>query len=194
MRTQAATPAIPNAYISVSLNDEIIGGFQRALSESLALEGIECENSSAHAHVSIAYTEGECQMDLAERLAKKIASCSFEVNAGLFEVLEGQTTPYDYLVLSLDGASSALQNACSVVEGALRTRQFQGGFKSHVSLLKFKKGSITLERLEELVEEMNASQNAVLALGRRICLEGECVCVFDPNRQCRIEVKIRPAA
>jgi hypothetical protein len=69
-------------------------------------------------------------------------------------------------------------------------KDFGGGFKSHVSLLRFEKGSLEGTVAHEIVREMNASQGAASALGYCMCLQGECVCVFNPERQCCLQVAI----
>jgi hypothetical protein len=178
---------IPDAYISIEIKTETIERFRSGLKGALRAGGLECEDSSPSLHVSLAYVEGDADLDDVTRLAEKVAALGFEAKAVGFEILEGQATPYDYLALQLD-SKAEFDHARAMIEGEVATRRFKGGFKSHISLLKFAKGSLSAAMARELVRELNASHGAALALGCETCLEGECVCVFDTNRERRLSV------
>jgi hypothetical protein len=180
--------SIQNPYISVALKGEKLNGISFGLQETLKNQGVDCESASQSVHVSIAYTEGAASYQAIQAIAAEIAFEGFAVRASKFEILEGQASPYDYLVLSID-SDGAFKQAVEIVEGRLATRRFEGGFKSHVSLLKFRKGTLASEWAKALVRELNASQGAAFALGRWLHFEGESVCVFDPDRNCCIEVR-----
>jgi hypothetical protein len=184
---------IQNPYISIALKGERLSGFSCGLQDALKSQGVECESASASAHVSIAYTEGSASYQAIQDIASEIACEGFAVRASKFEILEGQSSPYDYLVLSID-ADGAFRQAVEIVEGRLATRRFEGGFKSHVSLLKFRKGTLVSAWAQAFVRELNASQGAAFALGRRLHFEGESVCVYDLDRNCCLEVRCQKRA
>ena len=190
---QASAQQIENAYISVELKADAIKRFRSGLRESFQSQGIACEDASANPHVSIAYGEGHVGLDEIGEVAEEIASTGFQVRAKSFELLSGQTTNFDYLVICVE-SSGDFANAVDLIEDHMQVKTFEGGFKSHVSLLKFEKGSLARDAAEELVRELNASQGAVFALGRCLCLEGQCVCVFGAERQCCLRAEINGAA
>jgi hypothetical protein len=178
---------IENAYISVELNAGAVGGFRDGLLRDLSAQGLACEQASAHTHVSIAYTEGEIEVESVRVVAAQIARQAFQVEVTGFEILEGQTTEYDYLVMTLK-SSGDFQNAVDLVNGELSCRHFDGGFKSHVSLLKFRKElpSEMKEQVSRYAHSLNELPEA--SVGACLCLQGECVCVFNPNREICLQV------
>ncbi len=192
MNAIASQPIVSNPYISIEVKAESLGKFCKSLADSIECEGVRCEQS-AGLHVSIAYARGSASVRDVEEVACEIANEGFTCRARQFEILEGHTTPYDYLVLSLETRGD-FETAVGIVEQSLETQKFQGGFKSHVSLLKFEKGTAQSEWAQELVRELNASQGAAFALGRAMCVEGECVCVYDQDRQSVCKVACQAAA
>ena len=188
IQNQIQGQTIKDAYIAIELKTAtIVKGLQETLREALKSQGVQCEDASATLHVSIAYTEGTVTVSEVAAAARKIANETFKVNVGHYEILEGKMTPYDYLVISLN-SDGDFENAVEIVEDQMVTRRFEGGFKSHVSLLRFEKGTLALALMKLMIRELNASQGAAQALGRSVCLEGSKVCVFDPQRQCRVQI------
>lgn len=172
---------IRDAYISVEIADGGLEKLREGLRSLFHDCNVDCEIASSAAHVSIAYGEGDVEMEALERVASEIASLPFSVNVVGFEILPGQTTPYDYLVVSLEGHSFGA--AQSVASGCMKTREFHGGFSSHVSLLKFPRGSVS--RAHKILAEMNETQAVARAFKRR-ALIGSKVGVFGADKQCRI--------
>jgi hypothetical protein len=136
-------------------------------------------------HVSIAYAEGSAPLNELKGIASEIATRDFSLGVRGLEVLQGETTPYDYLVLSLDGGM-AFQSAVSRVEKRLSTRQFTGGFKTHVSLFKFTKGILK----PEVARSLCARLASRLKL-ERLTVHGERVCVYDSSREqcCQVPIE-----
>jgi hypothetical protein len=130
-------PMIRDAYVSVEIADRGLEGLSSGLAALFADAGIECERASSAAHVSIAYGEGDVEFEALERVASEIAALPFSVHVAGFEILKGETTAFDYLVVVLEGLSFG--TAQLVASGCMKTRSFEGGFRSHVSLLKFPK-------------------------------------------------------
>jgi hypothetical protein len=100
-------------------------------------------------------------------------------------------------VLSLE-PDGVFRQAVDVVEDCLCTRRFVGGFKSHVSLLKIKKGF--LAHLRAFCKTRDKSLKALLAGkaaaqgAESLHVEGECLCVYDKNRECLLQVPFSKTA
>jgi hypothetical protein len=180
---------IQDAYISVELKSELLKGLRHGLKSMLNEQGVRCENASPEIHVSIAYGKGHVEVGAVQTAAETIAKQGFSVTAKGFEIFEGLSTPFDYLVVELE-TQGDIEDAIEVAQGNMEIKRFGGGFKSHVSLLRFEKGSLESSIAREMVREMNASQGAASALGYCMCLKGECVCVFNPQRECCLQVAI----
>ncbi len=178
--------SILNPYISVELRDDAFQKFCSTL--RLSLQG---QTDSSHAfepvgmaaHVSIAYAEGEVSLDELRLVAQQIASERFVIRARGFEILRGQVTGYDYLALDIEVGSS-FHRAQAFVKNQLTTKDFKGGFRGHVSLLKASQAdTVACQRLAALAK----------GLSRGYCkecfsLNGDCVCVFTADRQLAVQV------
>jgi hypothetical protein len=96
--------------------------------------------------------------------------------------LSGVTTPYDYLAIELE-PNKGLREAHEIAGRRLRTRTFRGGFRQHISLLKFAKGSLSAGQKVRLVRELNASLYAARAIGRLPVWEVEGIAVSSATRE-----------
>ena len=179
---------IRDAYISVEIADHGLEALRDGLRTLFGECGATCENAASASHVSIAYGEGDVEVEALERVANEIAALPFNVQVVGFEILHGEITPFDYLVVELEGSSFG--SAHSVASGCMKTRAFHGGFRSHVSLLKFPRGSIS--RAHKILAEMNKCQAAARFFARR-ALRGSSVNVFGSDRQCRLMKSIAAA-
>ena len=176
---------INNAYVSVEINDSGLETMREGLRSMFGESGIGCEIASSAAHVSIAYGEGEVAVEALDRVASEIAALPFTVRASGFELLKGVATEFDYLVVTLDH-EQCFGAAVEAVQGCMKTKSFAGGFRSHVSLLKFAHGSFSRSWAERVIAEMNASHSAARALGWRVSLKGAQISVFTSDRQCHL--------
>ena len=174
-------PTIRDAYISVEIDDCGLEGLRDGLRSLFGDSGVECERASSASHVSIAYGEGDVEIEALERVASEIAALPFSVHVAGFEILKGETTPFDYLVVVLEGSSFG--TAQSVASGCMKTRVFKNGFRSHVSLLKFPKGCLSETWASRIINEMNGCQALSRFFGQRQ-LRGSAVSVFGSDRQC----------
>jgi hypothetical protein len=190
---QNALSKISNAYISVEIADAGLECLREGLKSLLGEQISGCEVASNAAHVSIAYGEGEVEVEALDRVATEISSLPFSVRVAGFEFLEGSTTPFDYLVVKLD-SDGAFTAAVEAAQVCMKTKTFNGGFCSHISLLKFPKGSVTRDWAEEVIAEMNVCQAAAAALGRRVSLNGHNISVFDPERRCCVRKTFKAVA
>jgi 2'-5' RNA ligase len=188
MNIRMKTPTkIPNAYISVDVQDGNLSNFRDSLQEVLRSSGIDCEPASDCPHVSIAYGAGECAVEDLAATVQTIASQPFEVRASGFDIFEGRRTDFDYLVLRLCG--EAFEEAVSVAQENLAC-SYEEKHRSHISLLRFQKGSLNHEIASAIVREMNATHAAAFALGKNPKLNGSRVNVFGPGRNCFMTVSI----
>lgn len=176
-------PTIRDAYISVEIEDLGLERLRDGLRSFFRETGLPCENASSASHVSIAYGEGDVEIDALEKVASEIAAFPFSVHVAGFELLSGETTPFDYLVVTLEGSSFGAAQSCA--SGTMKTRSFNGGFCSHVSLLKFPRGLVSKAWIEKILCEMNDCQAAACLVNRR-SLRGSAVSVFGSDRRCRL--------
>jgi len=175
---------VTNAYVSVELKSAKLRVLCGELKQTLAEQNIVSEDAAASIHITLAYGQGEIGMaGLKSALEAVARDGKFKDQAKGFEILRGQTTSFDYLVLTIDGGGDvdrAVSNVGSQFEmRGSAIRHFEGGFKTHVSLLKFPKGVLSDWDAHHLARELNASYGAAFALGQCICLEGECICAFS---------------
>lgn len=183
---------IRDAYISVEIEDAGLNLLRHGLRTLLGDSVKGCEVASAAAHVSIAYGEGDVDVEAVDRAVSEISGLPFSVRVEGFEFLEGEATPFDYLVVKLE-SDGAFNAAVEAAKGQMKTKTFSGGFHSHISLLKFPKGSLDKKWAQQVVNEMNFCQLAAKALGRYVSLKGDNVSVFGSDRQCRMKKQIRSA-
>jgi len=180
---------IKDACISVGLRDEVFESLRESLWRILEHQGLGCERVGAVTHVSVAYTQGESEVGTIEEVATRIASRSFFIQGKGLGILEGRTTPYDYLVLEVDGGD-AFASAIDLIGERFSIRRFEEGFKSHISLLRFPKGALSARGREGLVHEL-AEQALIIGSNPCLCFEGECVRVFNPNHEVCLQVRFR---
>lgn len=184
---------VRDAYISVEIEDAGLNQLRHGLRTLLGDSVKGCEVASAAAHVSIAYGDGDVEFEALDRVASEIAALPFSVQVEGFEFLEGESTPYDYLVVKL-GSDDSFDAAVNAAKGKMKTKTFSGGFRSHISLLKFPKGSLDKKWALQVVKEMNFCQLAAQALGRFVSLKGHNVSVYGSDRQCRMRKHFGAAA
>lgn len=147
-------------------------------------------------HVSLAYAKGEAGVCNIQRILTEIqeldAGEGFCAKAVGFAVLPGVTTPYDYLAIEVE-PSEWLMKANAIVRKHLRVRNFEGGFKNHISILRIPKGALKAETAKNLVRELNASLLAARALGMTPKWTGKCLAVSEKTRRIRYKRPLRAA-
>lgn len=185
--SSAVEERLANPYFAVEIEGHHLWTLREGLLRAISGDGLVCEEASKDMHVSLAYARGTTDLDHLARIGRQIAEAPFAVHVDQFAILEGEATPFDYLALCLD-RSPDFHNAVDVVERTLAIRKFHGGFKSHISLLKFPKGELKKSTAKKMVRELNASRGVALVLGRAVCLEGRCVCIYTEDRKpiCRV--------
>ena len=188
----SALSTIRDAYISVEIEDAGLNLLRHGLRTLLGDAVKGCEVASNAAHVSIAYGDGDVDVEAIERVASEISALPFSVKVEGFEFLEGESTPFDYLVVKLE-SDGAFDAAVKAAKGSMKTKSFSGGFRSHISLLKFPKGSLDKKWAQQVVNEMNFCQLAANALGRFVSLKGDNVSVYGADRKCRVKKQFRTA-
>ena len=176
---------IKDAYIAVEIEGQDFASLREGLRTHFGNAGVGCDAASSGAHISIAYGEGDVALDALERVASEIAALPFSARVESFDFLQGSTTPFDYLVVNLT-ADECFCAAVEAAQGCMKTKSFSGGFRSHVSLLKFPKGTVSRtwakEVIKQVINEMNICQTLAHALGRQVVLQGAHVNVFGGDR------------
>jgi hypothetical protein len=113
---------IEDAYISLELETQPLEPIRQRLQASLRAAGISHEEPERGAHVSISYTLGAGYHDTLERIIDNIATNRIELRVRAVEVLQGLTTPFDYVTLTLE-ESDEFRRAKSEVESKFPTRR-----------------------------------------------------------------------
>lgn len=179
---------IENAYISLELEAPVLAPIRERIKEKMAQWQVEVPLRDAH--ISLGYTIG-CERE--ERLAallRIIARRQIEFRISGVEVLEGLTTPYDYIVLTLEEPDEFCQ-ARQHVEANCKVKRFAGGFKLHVTLLQVAKGSVPFNSREPVRRSL---EEATKPLCQEAKIRGQSVAVFDQQCRCRLECSLSRAA
>ncbi len=184
---------IENAYISLEIDSRKLEPLRQHLLRRLQQSGVRAERPERNPHVSIGYTLGRETEARMQGLARAIAALGIELNVCHLEVLHGLATPFDYIVLKLEGGSG-FQEALKCVEGSCETKKFPGGFKAHVTLLQIPKGMAAEKNdSDDLCRCMrDCWSDCAMDLETRIC--GRCVAIFDDQKRRRIECEVPMAA
>jgi hypothetical protein len=191
---------VVNPYIALELDCETVQSLRNTFKDSFKDLGFELEDSSDGAHVSIAYVEGTVSLrelhQVASELKNSIDTYTFEqrqepVPAKPFqvsgvEILPGLNTPYDYLVLTFQD-DRILRRAVEIVGGRLDVRNFAGGFRGHISILKFRKGFV--KAVKDLVALFDKALDSLLA-AKLPSFNCKRISVFDGSCQCRLSVPL----
>ncbi len=176
--------SVVQPFISIDINPQTVDGLCEKLAAILAAHGIEVERNENEYHVSLAYVVGNCEKTVLAQVAKKIAEQKLEATVVGVEVLEGQTTGYDYVALSFE-AGNQFANVSREISEELSTRSFSGGFKSHLTLFRMKKG----EAKKDLVQSLCQNSKQSLSLGEtKICAKA--VSVFNSSYEKQLTIAI----
>lgn len=181
---------IENAYIAVELQDQSLAGFRQTLQSSLSEAGLSTETPERGAHVSLSYILGETTEEHLNALVRRISSQRIELKVKGVEVLSGETTPFDYVVLALE-ENDAFRHAREQIESELITKEFAGGFHTHVTLLRLPKAANASEMAAEI-------RDCLARVAQPYCgcmsVCGERLAVFDSQKCCRIQYRMAAAA
>lgn len=120
-------------------------------------------------------------------LVKTISNYAFEFKVTGLELLAGNTTNKDYLVLKVE-APDNFYKALNHIERESETLKFPGGFKTHISLYAVAKNTLTPEAIHEL-EEVITGNN--LTLNHQITLSPQAVSVFNNSRLLELRQRLR---
>ncbi len=148
---------VTQPYISVDINPQTVEGLCESIAAALASHGINVERSQNDLHVSLAYVLGNCEKAVLAQVAKRIAEHKLEAQVAGVEVLEGQTTGYDYVALSFEVGNEFAAVSKEISE-ELSTRSFQGGFRSHLTLFRIKKGEAKIESVSSICKDSRLAQ------------------------------------
>ncbi len=175
---------VTQPFISVDINPQTVEGLCKKLAAVLALNGICVERSGTDLHVSLAYVLGNCEKSVLADVAKKIAEQKLEARVAGVEILEGQTTGYDYVALSFE-AGNEFAAVSQEISQELSTRKFQGGFRSHLTLFRIKKGEAKKESLHSICQDLSLTH----ALKQtKVCAKA--VSVFNSSYEKQLTVAV----
>lgn len=176
--------SIENPYLSVKVAGDVLGRLQESLLPALHpytennANGIE---KISNAHVSIAYIEGQNKLFEMVEVMEFIARQEFEVRATGFDLLQGKNTDFDYIGMTIEFRGS-MSRAVGAVKKAFKIKEFKGGFKGHVSLFRYAKGSLSSDAVETIIRELNASTGVAFFVGGAWIFRGEAIEVFNCKR------------
>lgn len=169
-------------YISVDINPNSVQAVFEKLSQSLDQLGISAERSHLNLHVSLAYVLGSCEKNVLAEIAKKVAEQKLEATVCGVEILEGQTTGYDYIALSFE-SNNDFVNCSKELSFELSTREFSGGFRAHLTLFRLKKGAIAKERAHTLCQSLSQKCD-------RSKVSAQAVSIFNSSYEKQLSVAI----
>lgn len=168
-------------FISVDINPQSVEGLCTKLASTFAEFGISAERSSSELHVSLAYVIGSCDQSVLAQIAKKIAESKLQARVMGVEILEGQTTGYDYIALSFE-SDNQFAAASAEISERISTRSFEGGFRSHLTLFRIKKGAVKKETVHSACSKIS------LADSPTICAKA--VSVFNASYEKQLTIAI----
>ena len=169
-------------YISIEVNPQSVELVCAKLAQTLTTLGISVERNTQNFHVSLAYVLGNCDKSVLAQIAQKIAANKLEAKISGVEILEGQTTGYDYVALSFE-SNNQFASCSEEISKELSTREFDGGFRTHLTLFRMKKGALNKTSLESVCEclSKNCEQQIVSA---------EAVSVFNSSYEKQLSVAV----
>lgn len=169
-------------YISLDIKPESVANVCAKLAQSLRELGIEAEQSEQHDfHVSLAYVLGTCEKNVLSQIAKKIAQHRLEARVIGVELFEGQSTGYDYLALSFE-TENEFEVVSKEISEELSTKTFGGGFRSHMTLFKFKKGVVKSESVQSVCQCLSLEEKPVIS--------AQAISIFNSNYEKQLTLTI----
>ncbi len=178
---------ITNAYLSVDVPEQSLKHLQQTLKSALQAWGLETTPNEGHSesrHISLAYVLGSYELGEIEEIVRRLSRKNLNAEIIGIEILEGLTTPYDYVTLTL-APSENLEWAANAIECELEVKHFEQSFNWHLSLMRIPKGSIKRELRGVLADYLQSRCEEELA-GRTVC--GQAISVFDAQKHRKIQV------
>lgn len=129
-------------YLSLKVDESDLSPIIRALSSILDEFGLTYKLCNRF-HISLAYVIGEHNKEDFEDILKEISEAEIVVKPIGVELLEGQTTPYDYLSLKISEPDD-FEYAKGLIRENFKTKESFNGkpFSPHISLVMFDKSEI----------------------------------------------------
>lgn len=139
-----------NPFISLKINADDISPLISSITKLLDQFSVPyqlCNNE----HISLAYVLGDHKKEDLIPIINEICEKGFSVRISGFEVLEGQTTPFDYLALKLT-QNDEFEYAKGFIKEHVSIKENFGGkpFEPHISVVKFEKGILNKDDFESL--------------------------------------------
>jgi hypothetical protein len=146
---------LDNTLIAYSIDEPAIERLKKELQTELAKLGVSAKLSPHPAHVSVAYiTEPVEKNELTDIMWEGKNIGAFRGEELVF--LPGLSTPYNYVALEVKAPSRFFQFQ-DQIEESFHTKNFKGGFKTHLSLVMGAKDELTQDVFRSLDHEVSLS-------------------------------------
>jgi hypothetical protein len=133
---------VADACLLVDVNLEGISSLCHSVQRVFEELGITATLSPQSHHVSIGYTMGSINIDHLVDVAREIAEQPLTLAFSGIEILRGQTTDKDYVVLRV-AHNPEIEYAISLITENAPTRTFGDGFQAHLTLLTIERDSVS---------------------------------------------------
>lgn len=178
---------VPNPYFSVEFSEDQINHLRKSLIKALKDLDLELENLPTP-HISISYVLGYVDLSQLESVAQEIVEAPFNMNIVGVDTIESQYYGGTIIGLSLEQSEDFLYSQEIIKESltqenSVSIREFEGGFRAHISLFLIK----------DLTDEQKflISRYLELALSQldSKTVSGEKLCMYNPDREKMFEKK-----
>ena len=180
---------INNPYVSVELDPDDISKIIDSISKILDELDVPYKNLSRSSHISIGYVLGTTSKEDLENFCQELVEDSFKTKILGLTLIDSEWAKENegishFLSLEIEH-SHDFQYATEYLDENFDIKEFEGGFKGHISLL-----GVTID----LSEEEKTLLSQVIELFRldilpKITINGDSIAVFNDNREKEIEVK-----
>lgn len=139
-----------NPFLSLKINPDDISPLVSSITKLLSQFGVPyqlCNNE----HVSLAYVLGDYKKEEIDFVVDEICEKGISVRVIGVDILEGLTTPFDYLALKIS-QDDEFEYAKGYIREHFKIKEDFGGkpFAPHISIIKFEKNLLTKEDMENL--------------------------------------------
>ena len=179
---------VADACLLIEVDSGSINDFSRIVKRKLSDMGVETTASGLNHHISIGYLVGEIETETLKVAAAEIAKKKLCLRITGIEVLPGITTSRDYVALRISG-NEELENSVNLISKISGCRQFEDGFKTHLSILSFEKGMLNENELGALARVLELQ---VLGLLPELGIEIQSVSIFSQHRERIARLPINP--
>lgn len=180
---------ISNPYISVELETSGLEDLIKSIQKDLDLLDIKyTEKLTRKPHISIAYVLGVHKEDEIKQVCTEITEDKFHTKITGFDVIDTEYYKKEgiqhLLTLALEH-SHDFNYATELVSESFKVKEFDGGFKAHISLIGIKT-TLSEEAKELLSRTLEVFQNELVP---KVKINGDRISVFNDKREEKINIK-----